>query len=141
MIKHNEGAGIFVQREDGMVLAFCRQKDAKSIPTYGVVGGKVDPGETPEIAAVREALEEAGITVSVHEAFVANDVFIDAVENTNFVFHTFRATIIAGEENLEKFVCPGEGRPVWTKPNVLLNSPFKEYNRKMMNFFGVKYDA
>ena len=64
---------------------------------------------------------------------------VDAVENTNFVFHTFRAIILDGEENLENFVCPGEGRPVWVKPSVLLNSPFKEYNRKMMDFFGINY--
>lgn len=75
-MKTNFGAGIIVQRNDGMVLGFCRQKDAKSMPTFGVVGGKVDPGE---------------------------------------------------------------GRPMWIKPSVLLNSPFKEYNRKMMDFFGINY--
>ena len=138
-MKTNFGAGIIVQRNDGMVLGFCRQKDAKSMPTFGVVGGKVDPGETPQQAAIREAFEEAGIKVSVHESFVDNDVFVDAVENTNFIFHTFRAVILDGEQNLENFVCPGEGRPMWVKPNVLLNSPFKEYNRKMMDFFGINY--
>lgn len=34
------------------------------------VGGKVEPGETPEQALVRECQEELGITVSVGEVFM-----------------------------------------------------------------------
>ena len=55
------------------------------------------------------------------------------------IIDLFIAIILDGEENLENFVCPGEGQPVWVKPSVLLNSPFKEYNRKMMDFFGINY--
>lgn len=33
---------------------------------YGLPGGRVDPGETPEETAVREACEEAGIEVALN---------------------------------------------------------------------------
>lgn len=46
---------------DGHLLTLFRRKNGEEYHT--VPGGKVDPGETPEEAAVREMLEETGLSV------------------------------------------------------------------------------
>jgi 8-oxo-dGTP pyrophosphatase MutT (NUDIX family) len=48
-------------RPDGKILGIYRNNNPIG---WGLVGGKVDPGETDEIAVAREANEEAGITVT-----------------------------------------------------------------------------
>jgi 8-oxo-dGTP diphosphatase len=51
-----------VQAEDGRVLMTERTARQLSAGYWEFPGGKVDPGETPEQAAVRELAEEVGIT-------------------------------------------------------------------------------
>lgn len=55
-----ESAQILLINEEGLILAASR-KDNHS--DFGLIGGKVDPGETPEQAAIREAKEETGLDV------------------------------------------------------------------------------
>lgn len=54
-------ARVLIQNEAGELL-LCRSRDGKAwVPP----GGTLDPGETLALAAVREALEEAGIAVTL----------------------------------------------------------------------------
>jgi len=55
--KHIEAAGGVVKNQDGEILAIYR-RDFWDLPK-----GKIDAGETPEQAAVREVQEETGIEV------------------------------------------------------------------------------
>ncbi len=50
-----EAAGGFVLNQDGQLLVFYR-RDSWDMPK-----GKIDPGETPAIAAIREVQEETGL--------------------------------------------------------------------------------
>ena len=53
-------AAAIVERDDGVVLVRTRGAP----PTwFGLVAGFIEPGETPADAAVREVLEETGLTV------------------------------------------------------------------------------
>jgi 8-oxo-dGTP pyrophosphatase MutT (NUDIX family) len=54
-------------------------------------GGRLEPGETPEEAAVREAREEAGIEVDLGPLLCTRQ-WADG-----FVLHVFAATIADGE--------------------------------------------
>jgi 8-oxo-dGTP diphosphatase len=57
---HRQAASVIIQNEKGEIL-FLEQTKGR----YGIPGGIVDPGETPVIAAIREALEEARIEVEL----------------------------------------------------------------------------
>jgi len=50
---------------DGRLLAARRTAPADSAGRWELPGGKVEPGETPEAALVREIAEELGVTVEV----------------------------------------------------------------------------
>jgi 8-oxo-dGTP diphosphatase len=76
-------ASVFIVR-DGSLLLFRRHKYGEDY--YSLPGGTVEPGETPEIAAVREMREETGLEVVVSEPVleVANEgrreFYYDALE-------------------------------------------------------------
>lgn len=56
-----EAVQVVIINEDGLVCLVSR-KDNHS--DFGLIGGKVDPGEGPEEAAVRECMEETGIEIT-----------------------------------------------------------------------------
>ena len=74
------------------------------------VGGKVEPGETKEVALIRECREELAVTLSV------GDVFMDVIhEYPDLTVHLtlFNATIVEGipqklEHNDIKWITPAE---------------------------------
>lgn len=81
-----EGAGIlFVSH--GRVLLALRSLEVNESHTWGVPGGKVDPGERPYEAALREVREELG-SVPPH-VVVDEGVFI----NGSFRYTTFVALV------------------------------------------------
>lgn len=61
---------------------------------YTLCGGKVDPGETPEQACVREVLEETSISIAINnEIHRDQDIFQD-IPNTHIIY---ACTYITGE--------------------------------------------
>lgn len=60
-------SNIFID-EQGRLLLMKRSDQSKMFPDYwGLVGGYIEPGETPEEAAIREAKEEIGVTIQVEK--------------------------------------------------------------------------
>ena len=55
-------AGVVIFNEVGQVLLI---KENYGQHRYGLPGGRVEPGERPEEAAAREALEETGLEVEI----------------------------------------------------------------------------
>jgi len=62
-VVEHEGRFLIGQRPPGVALAGL----------WEFPGGKVEPGETPEMAAVRECLEETGLAVDVIGAYPVHD--------------------------------------------------------------------
>ena len=55
-----QAAGVLIQAKDGRIL-FVRRSGGSDEGLWAMPGGKVEPGETPEQAAIRETIEEIGI--------------------------------------------------------------------------------
>lgn len=110
---------------DGHVLAVSRKDDPTA---FGLPGGKVDPGETPEQAAARELQEETGLIASK-----LSPVFTHQ-EDDGFVTHTFSCEV-EGEINT-----PESGAVRWVKPEVLFNGPFGKYNIRLWKQLGLPHE-
>lgn len=70
------GVGLIIHREDEVLL--IRRSASHGSGTWSTPGGHIDPGESLEECAAREALEETGVEVAnVRFRALTNDVFED----------------------------------------------------------------
>lgn len=122
-----QAAGVLV--EDGpRVLAFLKYDETgQSLPC-----GRIEPGETPAAAALREGGEETGYELELVPD-VAPFVGIDVRGST--LVHTYRARIVGGSIIGS---APGEGKPVWSTARELVRGPYAHYNSRLLAHFGVK---
>lgn len=82
-------ARVLIQNQAGELL-LCRSRNGKAwVPP----GGTLDPGETLAVAAVREALEEVGLRVSLG-AMAYLQEFRPAHRNEHVLEIAFRATAV-----------------------------------------------
>lgn len=111
-------ACVFVRNpKNGMILSVSRKSDPNKL---GLPGGKVDPGELPEIAAARELQEETGlIATNVFHIFTDVDV-------TGKIVSTYGGDITG------KIYSEEEGRIAWVTPlDLVTRSPYSDYNLKL----------
>jgi ADP-ribose pyrophosphatase YjhB (NUDIX family) len=117
-----QAACCLIMSADGKVLAVSRKDDPNA---FGLPGGKIDAGETPEEAAGRELQEETGLTATaLHQVFTRKDA-------DGFVTTTF-ACEVQGQINT-----PEAGVIRWVTPEVLFNGPFGSYNRRLWAKLGL----
>ena len=96
-----------VIRADHVLLV--RRANPPDIDRWGFPGGKIDPGEAIETAAIRELLEETGIRATPVGPFTAVDAF-DHAEDGRLRFHYVLVAVLcsfvsgkpsAGDDALE----------------------------------------
>ena len=76
-----EAAGGYVLNESSQLLVFYRRG------SWDIPKGKIDPGETPEQAALREVMEETGL---------------QNLSLGDFMMHTWHTYVLKGERILKK---------------------------------------
>jgi len=89
------GTTAVIRRDDELLLT-KRADNGEWSPVTGIV----DPGEEPGVAAAREALEEAGVVVSVDRLVsvsVIPDVVYENGDRASYLDLTFACTWVSGE--------------------------------------------
>ena len=84
-------ASVCVFRDDEVLLI----KRAKPPFLWSLPGGRIEPGETPEQAAVRELMEETGVTADIAAAGQTLDFTTGSGDR--YVISNFAARYVAGE--------------------------------------------
>ncbi len=103
---------------DGRVLAARRTAPPETAGRWELPGGKVEPGETPDAALVREIGEELGCTIAL-DAWLPGAVAIDE----RHVLTVARCTIVEGEpdpreHDAVRWLAVGELHEVdWLEPD------------------------
>jgi 8-oxo-dGTP diphosphatase len=82
-----EAAGVFCEYE-GRLLYLKRHSDSVEGLTWGIPGGKLEPGEKPMEAALRELAEESGIQASPESLKTVAPLYVRRAD-VDFIFHMF----------------------------------------------------
>jgi len=108
MTRYGARASVVVVRGEDVLL--CRQyRRLWNGLTWEIPGGKVDAGETPESAAIRECLEETGIRCLKVHALVQYNPGSDIIDNPTHIFFSRRFIEEPKSWTTEQEVEP----PVW----------------------------
>jgi 8-oxo-dGTP diphosphatase len=113
------GAAIFDAA--GRLLAAQRNRPVQYAGLWEFPGGKVEPGETPEVALARECREELGVHIEV-------GVLVGEVDIPIGRLAVYRALLISGEPS------PREHRELrWLAPDELDNVPWIAADRPLVD--------
>jgi len=119
-------AQVVLINEEGLICLVSRKDDHNN---FGLVGGKVDEGETYEEAAIRETKEETGLTIK-------NLTLIFAMHRKGRMGHTFLAEYSGKFKTKENHVVK------WGKMEEAIDGKFGYWNKlvkKSLNSLAVKF--
>lgn len=123
------GVCVFIMNDKGELLSVSRKDDPSDI---GLPGGKVEAGETPLEAALRELFEESGYKADPRYAQL-----IYHAETDGQLAVTYQIPYSA----IKQAATPTEtGVVAWVSPEVLANGKtFGNYNRGLFKTIGLKF--
>lgn len=77
---------------EGKLLLLSQALNKCEPGSWGVPGGKLEKGESPQEAAIRELFEETGISINPAQTHYVGVLYIRK-PHVNFIFHMFRMSI------------------------------------------------
>lgn len=86
-------AAVYIEYND-KILLLHRQDNKSQGNKWGIPGGKVDKGEAPLQAAIREIREETGYDISKQVIENLGTVYIEYNEKDHFTYHMFRTQLL-----------------------------------------------
>ncbi len=87
-----EVAALFIEH-DNKILLLHRQENKSQGNLWGIPGGKLDKGETPLQAVLREVKEETDYDFAKETIENLGSVYIEYNEKDHFVYHMFRVRL------------------------------------------------
>ena len=101
---------------DGLVLACQRRRDASNSLKWEFPGGKLENGESPESAVVRELREELGIDALIDREFCRHEYVYPGADSHSdgafrvfyYLVHTFTGTPVNHAFEQIRWVTPVE---------------------------------
>lgn len=84
---HGQRAAVVVVRE-GEVLLVRQYRLLINDLSYEIPGGRIDEGETPEAAAIRECVEESGIHCATLKPLITYHPSLDIWKNYTHIFYS-----------------------------------------------------
>ncbi|HEX7963626.1 MAG TPA: 8-oxo-dGTP diphosphatase [Candidatus Saccharimonadales bacterium] len=103
---------LFLRRDGELLLAMKKRGFGQG--KWNGAGGKVEPGETPLAAAIRETEEEVGVTPKNPRKMAEIDFYLTSDPTFNNYAHVFVSTEWDGEPHETE-----EMRPQWFPENAL----------------------
>lgn len=124
-----EASVMFIVK-DGLILSISRRDDKTK---FGLPGGKLEPRESAEQAAVRETFEETNVYVEE-----CSEIFRREEQAPGEIFYTycFYAISWSGEpKNSEE----GDVKWLTSEELTVTHGAFPDYNKATLNAFKLKY--
>jgi 8-oxo-dGTP diphosphatase len=119
--------GLVLEDADGRILLAQRPAN-KSMPfLWEFPGGKLEPGETPEQATVREIYEEIGIHIEIRDLNPLTFVSVTYPD-----FHIILLCFHCEKWTGEPVACEGQEGIDWVKPEDLKKYPMREANVRLI---------
>ncbi|WP_329125728.1 NUDIX hydrolase [Streptomyces sp. NBC_01465] len=116
--------------DDGLVLVVRRSKTERFLPNvWGVPCGKLDPGETPAAAVLRELEEETGIRGEVVRLAGTSD--FDS-EYRGRPVRNHQSNFLVRPLTTEVRLPHADQKALWVKPDELDSVPVDAYNRTVI---------
>lgn len=92
--------GVVIINDNNKILLQKRSRFKRTNPSkWGICGGKIDLGETPLEAGVRETLEEIGISLNKEELKLLS---VDTNEKSHFTVYYVRRNVDVNECKLQE---------------------------------------
>ena len=89
-VDHTEGVGALIYAKTTNRYLFLLRNKSKHAGSWGIVGGKIESGETVIQGLVREIREEICVDYT-NKKFIPLETF--TADNHNFVYYTFLVTV------------------------------------------------